>query len=55
MIKVKPHLSVEQLIISDIVACGDSYHTWAALSYDIINRSWSDHDCEMAALGKSSS
>ena len=35
MITVKPHLCVEQLIVSDLVVCGASYHTRAALSCDM--------------------
>ena len=35
MIKVKPHLCVEQLIVSDLVVCGASYQTRAALSCDM--------------------
>ena len=35
MIKVKPHACVEQLIVSDLVVCGASYHTRAAPSYDM--------------------
>ena len=35
MIKVKPHSCVEQLIVSDLVVCGFSYHTRAALSCDM--------------------
>ena len=35
MIKVKPHLCVEQLIVSDLVVCGASYHTRAVLSCDM--------------------
>ena len=33
--KVKPHSCVEQLIVSDLVVCGASYHARAALSYDM--------------------
>ena len=35
MIKVKPHLCVEQLLVSDLVVYGASYHTRAVLSCDI--------------------
>ena len=31
----KPHLCVEQLIVSDLIVCGASYNTWAALSCDM--------------------
>ena len=39
MIKVKPYLCAEQLIVSvsDLV-CGASYHTRAALSYDRLHK-----------------
>ena len=35
MIKVKPHSCGEQLIVSDLIVCGTSYHTRAVLSCDI--------------------
>ena len=35
MIKVKPHSCVEQLIVSDLIVCGDSYLTRAALLCDM--------------------
>ena len=35
MIKVKPQSCVQQLIVSDLVVSGSSYHTRAALSCDM--------------------
>ena len=35
MIKVKPHSCVEQLVVSDLVVSGASYHTRAQLECDI--------------------
>ena len=35
MKKEKQHSGVQQLIVSDVVVCGASYHTRAALSYDM--------------------
>ena len=35
MIKVKPHSCVEQLIVSNLIPCGASNHTKAALSCDM--------------------
>ena len=40
----KTHLCVEQLIVSDLVVCGASYHTRAVLSCDMRShtQTWSD-------------
>ena len=44
MVKVKPHSCVEQLIVSDLVVSGASYHIRAALSCDMMSHKQTQSD-----------